>query len=189
MRRKTKRAFRYFFPVAMFMGCVFLFKEGSSSDVVKQTTLEIPSHKSVAVNAGAKMLKLISHNPETKAKLQVHAREAVQGDSGLILNNPTGVFENPKGDASLKSLTASYYEADKEVHFFEGVSFDHHSGLIATTDHAVLNTQTQEISGEQGVKVCHNANTITANSYEIQSSDDVINFSGKVCLNINQKNY
>ncbi len=187
MRRKTKRAFRYFFPVAMFAVCIFLFKEGTSKDVIKEATPEIAANLPVSASTSAKILELASHNPETKVKLLVRAQEAVQGDGALMLNYPTGVFENPKGPASLKSTTASYYEADKEIHFFKEVSFDHHSGLIATTSHAVLNTQTQEISGDQGVKACHQANMITAKSYEIQSVDGVINFKGKVCLNINQK--
>ena len=189
MRRKTKRAFRYFFPAVMFAVCTFLFKEGSSKDVVKESTPEASVNIMVPANTSAKMLRLISHNPETKAKMLVNAQGAMQGDGTLILNNPTGVFENPKGPALLKSTTASYYEADKEVHFFEEVSFDHYSGLIATTCHAVLDTQTQKISGDQGVKACHQQNTITAKSYDIQSSDDVINFNGKVCLNINQKSH
>jgi hypothetical protein len=138
----------------------------------------------------AKMLRLVSHNPKTQARLFVNANEAVQNSDRVVLNNPVGNFEKPEGPASLKSNQASYYQADDEVHFLEEVIFAHHSGLVANTEQAVLNTKTQDITGSQGIRACHHENTITAKSYEIQTGENVVNFSGDVCLNVSrsQKN-
>ena len=188
MRRKTNRVFRYFFPVAVVSISLFLLTEGSSKDIVAET---VPPKEASVVETNktqAKMLKLVSHNPSTQARLLVNAHEAVQASDKITLNNPVGTFEKPDGPSSLKANQASYYEADREVHFFEKVNFDHYSGLKATTEHAVLNTQTQDIAGNQGIKACHHENTITANAYEIQSEKSVVSFSGNVCLNVSRKN-
>ncbi len=190
MRRKSKRAFRYFFPVALLLVCIILFKNGPSKDYAKNTNQkssesEIEAH----VDTSAKILKMISHNPETKSKMQINAQTAVQMEENIVLlHNPCGLFENAKGQSSLTSSEAKYLENCREVHFFENVNFSHPSGLTATTSHATVNTKTQDIIGDQGVKACHNESTITANSYEIQKSGNLINFKGNVSLNVDQKN-
>jgi hypothetical protein len=188
MRRKTNRVFRYFFPVAIIGTSLVFLTEGSSEGVVQEaiSTKETPVTESEKTQA--KMLKMVSHNPQTQARLFVNANEAIQCGDKITLNNPVGTFEKPEGPASLKSAQASYYEANREVHFLKKVSFDHHSGLKATTEHAVLNTQTQDISGNRGVEACHQDNTITAKSYEIQTGKNVMCFSGNVCLNVSRKN-
>ena len=188
MRSKTNRVFRYFFPAAVVGASLFLLTEGSSKDVVQEAVPVKEASVAVTNKTQAKMLKLVSHNPLTQARLRVNAHEAVQANDKITLNNPVGTFEKPDGPSSLTSTQASYYEADSEVHFFEKVNFDHYSGLKATTEHAVLNTQTQDITGDQGIKACHQANTITANTYEIQTEKSVVNFSGNVCLNVSRKN-
>ncbi len=187
MRRKTNRVFRYLFPAAMLGASLFLLTEGSSKDVVQEAAPVKEASVAFTNKAQAKMLRLVSHNPQTQARLFVNAREAVQHTDKITLSNPVGTFEKPEGPASLKSAQASYYEADREVRFFENVRFDHHSGFVATTDHAVLNTQTQDIAGNQGIKACHHKNTITANAYEIQGETNVMCFSGDVCLNVSRK--
>jgi len=188
MRRKTNRVFRYFFPVAIIGTSLVFLTEGSSEGVVQEaiSTKETPVTESEKTQA--KMLKMVSHNPQTQARLFVNANEAIQCGDKITLNNPVGTFEKPEGPASLKSAQASYYEANREVHFLKKVSFDHYSGLKATTEHAVLNTQTQDISGNRGVEACHQDNTITAKSYEIQTGKNVMCFSGNVCLNVSRKN-
>ncbi len=188
MRRKTNRVFRYFFPVAILGIGLFLLTEGSSNDVVHETVPVKEATVAMTSKTQAKMLRLVSHNPLTQARLFVNAHEAVQASDKVTLDNPVGTFEKPDGPSSLKSAQASYYEAKKEVHFLEKVNFDHYSGFTATTEHAVLNTQTQDIAGSQGIKACHHENTITANAYEIQTENAVVNFSGNVCLNVSRKN-
>ena len=188
MRRKTNRVFRYFFPAAMVGTILFLLTEGSSSDIMLETVQAKEASPAIATETQAKMLKLVSHNPLTQARLLVNAHQAIQASDKITLNNPVGTFEKPEGPSSLTSTQASYYEADREVHFFEKVNFDHYSGLKATTEHAVLNTQTQDIVGSQGIKACHHKNTITANAYEIKTEKSVVSFKGNVCLNVSKRN-
>lgn len=189
MRRKTNRVFRYFFP-AVLIGAILVFlTEGSSNDIVQEAgAVKESAVTNASEKTQAKMLKMVSHNPQTQARLFVNADQAIQYSDKITLDNPVGTFEKPEGLASLKSTQASYYEADREVHFFEKVRFDHHSGFKAITNHAVLNTQTQDISGDQGVKACHQENVITAQSYEIKTGKNLVCFSGNVCLNVSRKN-
>ena len=157
-------------------------------NITPEVSYEKQTPETIIEKTQAKMLRMVSHNPHTQARLFVNANKAIQYGDKITLNNPVGIFEKPEGPASLKSTQASYYKTNREVHFFEKVSFDHHSGLIATTNHAILNTQTQDISGNQGIKACHQDNTITAQSYEIYSGKNVMSFSGNVCLNVSRKN-
>ncbi|MEI6188154.1 MAG: LPS export ABC transporter periplasmic protein LptC [Alphaproteobacteria bacterium] len=188
MRRKTKRAFRYFFPVTLFLTCLLLFNDKSSRDVNIGMQPQEKPQSSKYINTGAKTLNLSSHNPQSQEKLKIEAVDAIQKiDGELTLRSPSGLFESSRGPNSLTSVEALYREIDREVEFLQSVNFTHHSGLTAITERAVVNTQTQVISGEQGIKACHKSSTITANSYEIQNSGDLINFSGRVCLNISQK--
>jgi len=187
MRRKANRILRYFFPVAIISIALVLLKNSSIEKVDHEVTSKKQVSEEVVEKTQAKMLRMVSHNPQTQARLLVNANKAIQYDDKITLNNPTGTFEKSDGSSSLKSFQASYYEIDHEVHFFEKVSFDHHSGLIATTKHAILNTQTQDISGSQGIKACHQENTITAQSYEIHTGKNVMCFSGDVCLNVSRK--
>ncbi len=188
MRRKTNRVFRYFFPVVI-LGTSLVFLTQETSKDAAQDVIYEKEAIAVSEKTQAKMLKMVSHNPQTQARLFVNANEATQhSDKKIALSNPVGTFEKPEGQASLKAVQASYYEANREVHFFKKVSFDHHSGLTATTEHAVLNTQTQDISGSQGVEARHQENKITAKSYEIQTGKNVMCFSGNVCLNVSRKN-
>ena len=188
MRRKTKRAFRYFFPVTLFLTCLLLFNDKSSKEVTINAQYQEKLQSSKYVNTGAKTLNLSSHNPQSQEKLRIEAVDAIQKiDGELTLRSPSGLFESSKGPNSLTSVEALYREIDRKVEFLQNVNFTHHSGLTAITEQAMVNTQTQVISGEQGIKACHKSSTITANSYEIQNSGDLINFSGKVCLKISQK--
>ena len=127
-----------------------LLVKNSSEDIAQKVATENTDF--AFKKTQAKALRMVSHNPQTQAHLYVNADKAVQYDDKITLNNPIGTFEKPEGPTSLKSIKASYYEADREVHFFEKVSFDHYSGFTATTIHAILNTQTQDISGNQGIK-------------------------------------
>jgi hypothetical protein len=188
MRRKTNRVFRYFFPAAMVGTILFLLTEGSSKDAMLETAQAKETATAVPTETQAKMLKLVSHNPLTQARLFVNAHQAIQANDKITLNNPVGTFEKPEGPSSLTSTQASYYEAERKVHFFEKVNFDHYSGLKATTEYAVLNTQTQDITGDQGIKACHHKNTITANAYEIQPEQSVVCFKGDVCLSVSRRN-
>ncbi len=188
MRRKTKRAFRYFFPVTFFLTCLFLFTDKSSKEITINAQHQEKLQSSEYVNTGAKTLNLSSHNPQSQEKLRIEAVDAIQKiDGELTLRNPSGLFEGSKGPNLLTSVEALYRETDRNVEFLKSVNFTHHSGLTAITERALVNTQTQVISGEQGIKASHKSSTITANSYEIQNSGDLINFSGRVCLNISQK--
>jgi LPS export ABC transporter protein LptC len=171
------------------MGTSLVFlTEGSSEGVVQEAISTKKTPVTESEKTQAKMLKMVSHNPQTQARLFVNANEATQYDDRISLSNPVGTFEKPDGPASLKATQAAYYESNREVHFLKKVSFDHHSGLTATTEHAVLNTKTHDISGNKGVEACHQENKITAKSYEIQTGKNVMSFSGNVCLSISRKN-
>lgn len=187
MRRKANRILRYFFPLAIISIAFVLLKNSSIEKVGHEVTSEKQVFEEVVKKNQAKILRMVSHNPQTQARLLVNANKAIQYGEKITLDNPTGTFEKSDGSSSLKSSQASYYEIDREVHFFEKVSFDHHSGLVATTDHAILDTQTQDIRGSQGIKTCHQKNTITAQSYEIHTGKNVMCFSGDVCLNVSRK--
>lgn len=188
MRRKTKRAFRYFFPVVLSLTCLLLFNDKSSRDVNISAQHQEKLQPSGYVNTAAKTLNLSSHNPQSQEKLRIEAVDAIQKIEGeLTLRSPSGLFENSKGLNSLTSVEALYREMDRKVGFTKNVNFIHHSGLTAVTERADVDTQTQVISGEEGIKACHKSSTITANSYEIQNSGDLIKFSGGVCLTILQK--
>jgi hypothetical protein len=184
MRRKGKRAFRYFFPIVIITTFIVLYNNTSSTSVVHNAPQE--AVVSASGDSCAKMLNFSSHNPETNGKLLINAKGAVKDDGILILDNPNGVFENSKGAAILASPKASYCENDSRVCFTDKVNFNHHSGLEALSSHAVLNTKTQYISGEN-IQAHHQNNTITAQSYDINPVSDVIAFKGDVCLNIRQK--
>lgn len=193
MLRRSNRAFRYFFPAVLGLSCLYLLRDGARNEAKESALEEISETKiSVQGDAGftkiqAKMLKLSSHNPETRASLLVNAFEAVQDTDKITLKNPHGLFEKPEGGAYLKSTQANYYENDSEVHFLDNVNFDHHSGLVATTDHAILNTKSQDIKGSNGIRACHNQNTITSVSYEIQTQKNILKFNDRVCLTVSQK--
>lgn len=187
MRRKTNRILRYFFPAVIIGISLILLKKSSLENIPQEVSCEKQIPETITEKTQAKVLRMVSHNPQTQARLVVNADKAIQYGDKITLNNPVGVFEKPDEAASLKSTQASYYEIDREVHFVEKVSFDHHSGLVATTNHAILNTQTQDISGNQGIKACHQENTITAQSYEIHAGKNVMCFSGNVCLNVSRK--
>ena len=180
MRRKTNRIFRYFFPTAIVCAALAFLTDGISENATQETVSKKEASVSITDQTQAKMLKMVSHNPQTQARLLVNAR--------ISLSNPVGIFEKPDGPASLKASRAAYYESNREVHFLKKVSFDHHSGLTAATEHAVLNTKTHDISGNNGVEACHQANKITAKSYEIQTGKNVMSFSGNVCLSVSRKN-
>jgi len=180
MRRKTNRIFRYFFPTAIVSTVLAFLTDGTSENATQETVSKKEFSVATTDKTQAKMLKMVSHNPQTQARLLVNANEATQ--------YPVGTFEKPDGPASLKATQAAYYESNREVHFLKKVSFDHHSGLTATTEHAVLNTKTHDISGNNGVEACHQENKITAKSYEIQTGKNVMSFSGNVCLSVSRKN-
>ena len=188
MRRKTNRIFRYFFPTAIVCAALAFLTDGTSENATQETVSKKEFSVATTDKTQAKMLKMVSHNPQTQARLLVNANEATQYDDRISLSNPVGTFEKPDGPASLKATQAAYYESNREVHFLKKVSFDHHSGLTATTEHAVLNTKTHDISGNNGVEACHQENKITAKSYEIQTGKNVMSFSGNVCLSVSRKN-
>ena len=188
MRRKTNRIFRYFFPTAIVSTVLAFLTDGTSENATQETVSKKEFSVATTDKTQAKMLKMVSHNPQTQARLLVNANEATQYDDRISLSNPVGTFEKPYGPASLKATHAAYYESNREVHFLKKVSFDHHSGLTATTEHAVLNTKTHDISGNNGLEACHQENKITAKSYEIQTGKNVMSFSGNVCLSVSRKN-
>ena len=189
MRRKTKRAFRYLFPVTVLITCTLLFTTKSKNNSIEKNSTEkecvIEGH---GANTSAKSLSLVSHNPQNATKLQISAVDAVQLDDGeMNLHNPYGVLENKKGLSSLISNEAIYDADNRKVKFYENVNFTHFSGLVATTSSATLDTKTQDISGENKIKARHNNNLITANTFEFQKAGNVIVFNGNVCLNVVRK--
>ena len=189
MQRKTKRAFRYLFPVTLFAACTLLFQAKSPRNIAEgknfaqqKKTTEQP------VSTGAKSLSIISHNPQNETKLQINAIDAVQICEGeLALSNPSGIFENTKGLTELISKEARYHEEERKIKFYKNVNFAHHSGLIATTNHAVVDTKTQDIIGEEGIKAHHKGSIITANTFELPKAGNLIKFNGNVCFNISRK--
>lgn len=187
MRRKANRIFRYLFP-SLVIGCGFVFL---IKGLLEKSTNENPTDNQdmpiITDKIQAKILRMVSHNPETHARLFVNADKATQSGDKITLNNPVGIFDTSTGKTSLHSKHASYYESDREVHFFDEVNFDHFSGFSAFTKHAILNTKTQDIFGNQGITAHHQKNTITAHSYEIHTDKNVIQFSGNVCLNVSRK--
>jgi lipopolysaccharide assembly outer membrane protein LptD (OstA) len=188
MRRKAKRAFRYIFPGAVLVGCTLLFIQHTPTSQQKTCHDEVTTEKkALPLDTSAKMLRLFSHNPDTQEKVMINSKEAVENGDKLILLTPIGVLENPKGHSLLKSTTASYDKTAKQVDFIDNVSFDSNSGLVATTDYATLDAQTQKVSGNKGIKAIHQQNTIQAESYVITPTNDVINFTGKVCLSFDQR--
>ena len=188
MRRKTNRIFRYFFPTAIVCAALAFLTDGTSENATQETVSKKEASVTITDQTQAKMLKMVSHNPRTQARLLVNANEAIQHEDRISLSNPIGIFEKLDGPASLKATRAAYYRSNREVHFLKEVSFEHHSGLTATTEHAVLNTKTHDISGNSGVEASHQQNKITAKSYEIQTGKNVMSFSGNVCLSVSRKN-
>lgn len=188
MRKKANRVFRYLFP-AFIVGFGFiLIIKGVFEKPKEESLREREKALMTTDKIEAKRLRMISHNPDTKAQLLVNSDKATQSGDKIILTNPFGIFDTPKGKTSLQAKEASYYESDREVHFLERVIFDHFSGLTASTAHAILDTQTQDISGNQGISAHHKKNTITAKSYEILPHQNIIHFSGNVCLNALRRN-
>jgi hypothetical protein len=161
-----------------------IFEKPHLSNLTDKHELTMTDHK-----IHAKILRMVSHNPETQSQLSVNADKAAQSGDKITLNNPIGIFDNPGGKTSLQAKEASYYESDREVHFLEKVDFDHFSGFAATTNHAVLNTQTQNIFGDQGITAHHQNNTITSRSYEICTGKNTVHFSGNVCLSVSRKKF
>jgi len=187
MRRRAKRAFRYIFPSVVLVSCTLLFIQNTPKHTQQKTCPEVTTEQKVLpLDTSAKMLRLFSHNPDTQEKVMINSKEAVENGDKLILLTPTGVLENPKGHSLLKSTTASYDKSAKQVDFIDNVSFDNNSGLVATTDSATLDTKTQKIYGNRGIKASHQQNTIQAESYVITPTNDVINFTGKVSLSFEQ---
>ena len=189
MQRKTKRAFRYLFPVTLFAACALLFQAKSPKSTTDGENF-VQSKKTTGqpVSTGAKSLSLISHNPQNETKLQINAIDAVQICEGeLALSNPSGVFENAKGLTELISKEARYHEDESKIKFYKNVNFTHHSGLIATTEHAVVDTKTQDIIGEEGIKAHHKGSIITASAFELPEAGNLIKFNGNVCFNISRK--
>lgn len=187
MSRKANRIFRYLFPISIIGFGFILLVKGVFEKTAHQNLTDKQDSITIDHKIHAKTLRMVSHNPETQARLFVNADKATQSGDKITLNNPVGIFDNPGGKTSLHANQASYYESDREVHFFEKVDFDHFSGFIASTNHAILNTQTQTIFGDQGITAHHQENTITARSYEICTDKNIIHFSGDVCLNVSRK--
>lgn len=188
MRRKTKRAFRYFFPLTLFIACALLFQMKSKKSEIEKKYSPQEFIIEESSNTGAKSLSLVSHNPQKETKLQINAVDAVQiCDGEMTLQNPSGLLENTKGLTSLISKEAIYYTDGRIVEFYKNVNFTHYSGLVATTDYATVDTKTQDISGENGIRVRHKENLITAKAFELQEAGNLIKFNGNVCLNISRK--
>lgn len=187
MRRKANRIFRYLFPTSIISFGFILFIQELFEKKTEIPQIEQQNITAISSKVQAKVLRMVSHNPETQAQLAVNADNAFQSGDKITLNNPVGIFDNPEGKTSLCSKQAAYYESNREVHFFEKVKFNHFSGFNASTSHAVLDTKTQDIFGNQGIKASHQKNTISAHSYKIHTNRDTINFKGGVCLNISRK--
>ena len=185
MRRKANQMIRYIFPIIFVGFGLFIMADSSKeNERVQESTQPEETSVNVSDKTQAKMLKLVSHNPETQARLFVNAADAVQEADKISLSNPLGTFEKPEGKASLTAAQASYYEKDAEVHFLDKVNFSHHSGLEAKTNQAILNTQTQDIKVNQGIEASHLNNTITSESYEIRQQNNIIQFNKNVSLKI-----
>lgn len=185
MRRASKRAFRYVFPVVFAVFVVIFFISGNSaSDAMSVNCMQIGHVNSKMESGIAECLKLSSCNPKDNSKFFVHAVKAMQGDSKIDLINPKSSLEKDDSGSVLTSLKAEYYEKDGIVNFIDNVSFEHTSGLSAKSPDAVLTTDTQNIAGKNGINAKHQQSQITGNTYVIESKKGKLSVQGNACLQV-----
>lgn len=185
MRRASKRAFRYAFPIVFGVFLVTFFMRGNSAvDAKPVDDMQIKHVDSKLESGIAEQLKLSACNPKDNSKFFVHATKAVQSDNKVDLINPESSLEKDNGGSILTSLKAEYYEKDGIVNFVDDVNFEHTSGLSAKTPNAVLTTDTQNIVGKNGINALHKQNTITGNEYVIESKKGKLSVHGNACLNV-----
>lgn len=185
MRRASKKAFRYVFPV-MFAAFVVTFFIGGNadSDSVQSNCTQVERIDSKMESGIADSLKLSSCNPKDNSKFFVHAAKAMQSDSKVDLIYPKSSLEKDDSVSSLTSLKAEYYEKDGVVNFIDDVSFEHTSGLSAKSPDALLATDTQNISGKNGINAKHRQSQITGNAYVIESKKGKLSVQGNACLQV-----
>ena len=105
-----------------------LLKKRSLENITREVSYEKQTPETIIEKTQAKMLRMVSHNPQTQARFFVNANKAIQYGDKITLNNPVGIFEKPEGPGSLKSTQASYYKTNREGHFLRKLA------LIITRD-------------------------------------------------------
>jgi hypothetical protein len=185
MIRASKKVFRYAFPIIFGTVLVSFFMRNSSSIDAKQPLEHLHQSPETKIESGvAKQLTLNSYNTKDNSRLLVQASQAKQHKNKVDLINPKSCLEKDKSSSTLTANKAEYYESDGIVNFIQEVNFLHTSGLSAQSPDAVLTTETQNISGTNGIAASHKQSQITGNTYLIESKKGKLSVQGNACLNV-----